>query len=363
MSEVRPLEAPDLPRVATLFQQILLHDSTPAPASLRDYMGALFLDTPGNAGAGSQVYVREGEVAGFIGGTTLPMLVDGKEVRAAIASSLMVEANTSDPMAGARLIRAFLAGPQDISLSDTASATAAGMWRTVGATILPAYSYDWLKVMRPSRYAVARLGMFSRLLSPVAAGMDALLRATGRGGRFWRGPDAAQKTASISERDIDRQEAAELITKLVAKYRLRPAWSVQSLEHVLSHAADKSELGPLQARAVARGKATIGVYLYHGRTNGIGRVLHVLAEPGRMSLVVDRMLAHAAEGGLAALGGRANPELLEALIGKDVVLSNTASTAIASKSLDLVEPAVLESALITGLAGESWTRLIGHKFN
>lgn len=45
---------------------------------------------------------------------------------------MMVEHPSENPLAGVRLLRSFLSGPQDVSISETANATALRMWRGLG---------------------------------------------------------------------------------------------------------------------------------------------------------------------------------------------------------------------------------------
>ncbi len=118
--------------------------------SLVEYLSKLYLDpSRGDSDIISQVHIRsDGVLNGFIGSIPLRMSLDGSLVRAAICGPLMVGDHTDDPLAGARLLRAFLAGPQDslakwdrpmrlrtIMWSRTARHSAAGLQPGMGQSV------------------------------------------------------------------------------------------------------------------------------------------------------------------------------------------------------------------------------------
>ncbi len=75
-------------------------------------------------------------------------------VRAAICGSLMVEGRDRDPLAGARLLKAFVDGPQDLSFSETANEVSTQLWTRLRGVVLPQYSLDWVRVIRPAGFVV-----------------------------------------------------------------------------------------------------------------------------------------------------------------------------------------------------------------
>ncbi|MBE0629301.1 MAG: hypothetical protein IH603_06835, partial [Burkholderia vietnamiensis] len=137
----------------------------------------LYLDMPGcDPEIAPLVHVdAAGGITGFVGVNVLPMTFGERKLRAAVCGSLMVKDRERDPMAGARLLKAFLAGPQDLSLSETASEVSARMWTGLRGIALPQYSLDWVRLIRPGAFmlelASDRLGAM-RLLSPAARGLD-----------------------------------------------------------------------------------------------------------------------------------------------------------------------------------------------
>jgi len=92
-------------------------------------------------------------------------------------------------------------------------------------------------------------------------------------------------------------------------------------------------------------------------------VLQVLARPNNVGDVLDCLLCQADAAGLAGLRGRCSPPLMNALLTRDCIFLHRASTVIHTKDGELARVVDAGEALITGLAGESWTRLVGDEFN
>src|SRR5205085_1135049 len=186
---------------------------------------------------------REGTVGGFIGVLPLRMMFRDAPIRAAVAGSLMVDRPADNPLAGARLFRSFLSGPQDLSLSETANAVSHGMWVRLGGKVAPGYSMGWLRVLRPAGFATAfGAESFSplRLARPIAAAVDAIVR------RLPANPfrlDARQLAAAGD--DVGDAEAAALLLQLADGYALRPQWDPPALRWMLGHAARKERYGEL----------------------------------------------------------------------------------------------------------------------
>ena len=110
---MRPLALADVAAISELFQKTFRNPNVPAPQSLTDYLQQLFLEHPRqDPEICSRVYVdADDHIAGFIGVLPLAMESKGRTLRAAVASSLMVDHPEHNPTAGARLLRSMLQGP------------------------------------------------------------------------------------------------------------------------------------------------------------------------------------------------------------------------------------------------------------
>ncbi|WP_378942215.1 hypothetical protein [Mesorhizobium sp. ANAO-SY3R2] len=367
-SHIRHLMGADVPAVAGLFQRVF-RDAVDSPtANLEAYFTSLFLEGPDqDPEIRSHVHVRDdGGVSGFIGVLPMPVLVGERPMRAAICSTLMVDNYADDPFAGARLMRAFLAGPQDISLTETANDISTAMLRKLRATVLPDHSLEWLRVIRPAGFVAemaASVVGAARLLSPLAKPIDALIRR-GTAEPRWSNLAASIPAGTLASRDADDETAATLFRKLTEPFVVRPRWCDESLLRMLAESRHKALFGDMVRRVVTtRDGRPVGMFLYYGDPGRIGRVIQILAVPGQTGAVIDSMLAHASERGMVALRGRTQPTLLEAMLGRRFTFVHALSSLVHARDAALIEPFIAGKAFFNGFAGESWSRLIGDRFD
>jgi hypothetical protein len=324
VSGTRALTDSDISTVARLFQRILRKTSKPATPALETYMSELFLHGPdSDPEIHSHVHVDDdGAVNGFIGVLPLPMTVHGRAVRGALCGTLMVENHGDDPFAGARLMRAFLGGPQDISLTETANDISTTMWRKLRGTVLPDHSLEWLRLIRPAGFVAAAAGPM-RVFAPLARPVDALIR---RRASSWAHVAAEIPDGTLASVDVADDETVDLFQKLTEAFAVRPAWRRESLARMVKESKSKADYGDMVRRKViARDGRPIGLFLYYGDPGRIGRVVQVLFQPGQAGAVIDSMLADAAGRGMVALRGRAMPPLLEAMLGRRFMFLHAAS--------------------------------------
>ncbi|MCO5156577.1 MAG: hypothetical protein M9945_07445 [Aquamicrobium sp.] len=371
MSGIRPLRADDIGALAALFQEVFRDRAAPPPASLAAYLRWHYLDMPGcDPEIAPLVHVeQDGRITGFIGLNAQAMTHGGRTLRAGIASALMVSDNAGDKLAGARLVKAALAGPQDITLTETASDVSARMWVGARGALLPQYSLDWIRVLRPGSYlvdlAAGRIGA-ARLLAPFGRGLD---RVSGRraadAGLSWSGlPDGWVGQGALSAEEVDAAAFAALVEPLTEQYPLRPVWREGQLDTLLACARQKPDWGELVlAAANTRGGKPVGAFAYYVRPGRVCRVLQVLALPGQAGPVLDCLLGDALRRGVVALRGRTQPALMEAMLGRRVAFLNEATSLVHSRDDALVEACRNGALFFNGLAGEYWSRLVGGSFD
>lgn len=371
MSQVRPFLGSDVAAVAALFQRIFLDPAAPPPPGLAAYISRLYLDTAaGKPEVPSLVHVdAAGAVTGFIGVDTLVMRHGDRLLRAAICGSLMVGDHDRDPMAGARLLKAFLAGPQDISFSETASEVSLRMWTSLRGIALPQYSLDWVRVLRPGSFlvnAAANRLRPARLMMPFGRGLDRLAAPFQRGdGLHWSGMGRQRPLpGGIELREIDAAGFAALVEPLTEQFAIRPQWAPGQLDAIMEDARHKPPYGEQVLCAVhARGGMPVGAFAYYMKPGSIGRVLQVLARPGQAGPIIDCLIGDAFRRGAAALRGRTQPALLEAMLGRRIAFLNVASTVVHSRDAQLVQACRNGELFFNGVAGEHWNRMIGGTFD
>jgi hypothetical protein len=336
-----------------------------------DYLGQLLLDLPDrDPDINSLVHVDEGgQVNGFIGVFTQLMELDGRVLRAAMGNSFAVDPKAHDPLIGARLLRAYFRGPQDITISDRCNSISVGMWRGMGGRSLPTYSMEWHRTLRPVSAATARLRnrlKLRRATASVTSVLDRVVQryARRRGKVQWEMPALPLRPPGLSRRDATDADLLAAIPALVAEARLHPVWSQAGLQTLLQHSARKSEFGETVRQVIHdRSGRLVGAYVYYVEAHGFAQVLHVLSAKGMAEPVLDILLADAAERGAVAIGGRAQENLLEPLMDRHAVLSGEYRCVFGSS-----DPAVLDAvshgdAVVGGMVGELWTRLNGDGLN
>jgi hypothetical protein len=358
---VRACRREDVPTVAGMFARVFQQrKGIPGSELPRYFENILFPDASDESR--SRVFLdAQGDVRGFIGIWPRRMVLRGRTIEGAIAGSMMVDKPEAHPTAGARLLRAYLSGPQELSFSETANDISQRMWEKVGGERLPAASLDWLRVLRPAGFAVALAGRAfppASILRPAASGFDRLVEARGRN------PLAAPEAiGGYVDSEATNAELVDLIPTLSDSYALHPDWHSPELSLLLAHAESKERYGYLHRRIVrAPGRGPVGCYLYYARRGQIARVLQVLALPDSVGATLDSLFRHAASQGCVAVRGRTDATLLDSLIARRCVLFHGAAMVVHARDKALLEEVRQARSLLTGLAGESWTRLIGGKF-
>lgn len=363
-SEVRPLQPAHVPEVARLFQKTFRSPGKAAPASLLDYLEEIFLNHPWQDSQQISKVIIDGEgaVAGFIGVLPQRLIYGDTIIRASVLGSLMSNDVQRNPLIGAKLLRSALNGPQDLSISESANSLSLNMWEKTGGITLPPFSLSWVRILKPVTLPFAMLA--GRL--PVASVFVPMMNRFDRmadwltSDLFSIGSDGPQG----QDYAVGADEFAAAIPALCTRYRIRPLWNEQILSWLLEHAASKRHFGSLAMRLV-KGKANriVGGYIYYGKRCGVAFVLQVFAEPDAERLVVNSLVHHAAASGFAALRGRVQPEFLDALARQKSILFRRSGTVVHTRNDRLRTSLLTETALLTGLAAEAWTKLIGEEFS
>jgi hypothetical protein len=221
---------------------------------------------------------------------------------------------------------------------------------------------EWLRPLRPAGLGVSLCEErfpSAKIFRPIAALAD---RVTAKLAPSLSYP-APALPGIYSDAEVDDDALLESIPKFADRYALRPDWDRVSLSWFLRHAARKGRHGELYRRMVyGRNKSPVGCYLYYGRPRHIAWVLQILSLPEAVGAVVASLLTDAEQRGCVAVRGRTQPQLLDALLRNRCVFFQRSTTTVYSTNADLLGAIHSGDAFIIGLAGESWTRLIGEKF-
>lgn len=347
METIRPFERDDLPAVAALIEARL-----PGWIWGEKLLAKTLVDCPwADPELPSLVAVdAEDEVIGFMGAQVRRMRLDDRSIRGVCCSHLVV-ADRPVGLAGARLVRKMLSGPQDLSWTDTATDTVLRMWGALGAYLDQTRACDWMLVLRPGRWlaavlaARARRAPFARDLTPLDAVPLQALRPGNRGH-----PDG--RPAGIRGTEPSTEELIEALPSLTADARLRVEYDAPHLERLFSQI--RTALGPPTRRVVSRNGSPIGWYAYVLQPGGIGRVLHVSTLEPEADVVFEDLIDHARTEGANLLTGRAEPYLRAALKrrGAGLAYSRHRQPVVHTRDSQIRELLASSSSRLTPLDGE-----------
>lgn len=354
MTGVRPFERADIPQLESLHARIF-PDETPAPAA---YFDEFFFRSPlAEPDLPSLVYEdRGGVVVGFLGVMPRRYSFRGRNIRAAMAAKLMVDPAARSTAAALALLKKFLAGPQELSVADTANAPGRILWQACRAQTIPLYNVHWVRRLRPSpsRFVKSASSGIRILRLPVAMAGPLLPLLDRAAGRIWRGPPPAAPSR-ILHGAVDARAMAAGLRELAGERMLHPRYDERSLGWLIRRAAAKTVHGALQTVGVWSGERTLlGWYVYYLKPRGTAIVLQVAARPNAARDVLMSLFRHAWEGGAAAVTGCLQSNLMEAIAGRTDISCHLSPywMMVHARDPELLAAIHRGDALLTRLDGE-----------
>jgi hypothetical protein len=333
-----------------------MRGGTPAPPGLVRALERILLDCPW-ADAEIPCLVcadRQGKVVGFLGVHVRRMRFDGAPVRLACSGHLVTDPASRATAPGVFLLRRFLAGPQDLSITDGATAEVRRMWETLGGDTYHLAGVRWTRLLRPFRFAaklLARRGWaaLARVWLPLAGLPDRLARQVGPF-RF-RSPDPWVEPVPLTP---------ELFTghlpALARGCRLYPDYDRDFAAWLFAELARVTSRGELHAWAVPGERSRpLGWFIYYLAPRDTATVVQVAAAPGAEDTVLGHLFAHAWRRGAAAVQGRVEPNLLPDLARhRSILRYPDALPLVHARRPELLQATHSGRAFLTRLEGEWW---------
>lgn len=326
-----------------------------APASLEGFFGRALFDNPAtDPEIPSLVYEgSEERITGFIGAQVRPMLFDGRPIRVASASHLVADPDERRPI-GALLLRAFLTGRQDATVTDTATHTVTRIWMALGGRPRHLGGIEWVRLFKPGSVAANTLARKrrkeSRPAELVAGALDTALSAPV--GRFLR-PSAAEGAGE----PLTPASMLEHMPAVTDSMRLVPHYDESYLEWLFGELGRVRPDGRSVATLVRTQGRVAGWYVYRLREGDLSEVAQVAARLDDAGCVLDHLFEHASAGGAGGLRGRMEPHLLAAVGERRCGLRHIGGRLVHSRHPDLVDAINSGSAMLSLLEGE-WTALL-----
>jgi hypothetical protein len=349
---IRPLERADLDHVAALYELVARSGGSTPPPGLATHFAETLLDHPwADASVPSLVY-DDGRVTGFIGSHVRRFTLDGRPLRFAYGGQLITHPAARKNAVGFFLLRAFMEGPQDVTLTDTAGEATLRMWTRLGGRAAALPSLSWFRIFRPLSFAIDH--------KLAARGRGGLARAAGRAtapldriGARRLAP--AEPPESLQAEPLRPETMIEGLSRRAPT--LAPAYDLPFLRWLLPTVADVRSRGKLVATLLRADGLAAGWYLYYLRPGGLSDVLQVAALPGSVGAVVDHLFTHAHREGAALLRGRIEPHLLEPLGRRRCLFRYNGGALVHTHDAEIAATMASPDSLLTRLEGDWW---MGH---
>lgn len=358
---IRPFEERDVEQVASLWDTVFRPGSSLAVPDTAEFLRRTLLADPWcDPDVPSLVYAqRDGRVIAFLGSSVRRMTFDQRPIRAVSSAHFMIDPSAPVQGVGALLLGKLLAGPQELTTTDTARVATQPLWRRFGGRTAHLGAIGWIRVFRPSavtRHVLAeRTGPERWFLRPPAAPLwrvaDAVLR---RAMDLVAPPQASRAPATVSSESLPAADAARELRTIGEAFRLRPVYETPELESLYAD-LDRFRKGVPVSRVVRQGDRTLGMYVYLLVPGGLCPVLAVACAEADAEAVVGSLFAHASGQGAAALVGRLEPHLQEALAQSSALFfAAEVRRLVHSRDPDLLAAIDSGTALMTRLDGEWW---------
>ncbi|BBA34211.1 uncharacterized protein sS8_2259 [Methylocaldum marinum] len=316
---VRPLMPGDVKPVAEVLQRVFGLDRPAARHRLADYVRRLCLEPPGyDPEIPSLVYEDiQGRIAGFLRVSVQPMLFDGRPIRMACSGPFATLPDARAKGAGVFLLRHFLAGPQDLSITDGANGQGRYLWEQLGGHTVQLHCLGWIRLLRPAAFAAAYavrkragLGPLVTVCRPLSILLDGAARGLSARGVIRPAPPSP----ALTEEDLAPEAMAAAWPQLSARWRLRPDYDKSYLAWLLDEMSRVSSRGPLLGRQLrdANGKLS-GWYFYYLSPRRVADVMQIVANETHEEAVLASLVADADRRGATALQGRLEAWLIDPL--------------------------------------------------
>jgi len=311
MPAVRPFVANDIPQVASLHQRVWGAKAV-GIGRYRRYFTEVFLEGSDGSHLSSLVCEEtDGRIVGFIGVVPRRVAIEGRCFQAAVSSQFIVEPASHSGLVAARLAKAFLEGPQDLSIADEANDAARRIWQRLGGTTALLHSLYWTRPLRPAGFVLSCLAR-RRGLAPLAAAgglmagvADMFVTRVSR--RYFH-----QREPHSCATDLNGTAAASAAAFCDAA-SLRVVYDGRTFQALLQRVADRSGSGRLLRVRVGNGSSDLGWYICALHPDRTADVVQLAATPATVREVLAHLYYQAWRHGAVAVTGRLDPRFMEAL--------------------------------------------------
>jgi hypothetical protein len=344
---IRPAQAADLGAVAEM-DELIYRRGRAAHDEL--FLRRVFLEGPAvdDEIPSLVATAADGRVVGFIGATVTPMRFGQERVRLITTSHLLTHPRHATPGVGGLLQRAVLSGPQDMTVTDTATPLVARMWHSLGGSTAQLPSVVWLRVVNPWRFLTEQgARLFARWRTQSARRqtlVDARLDRLGRQAPSLQ-PSSEPLTASLLRSELPA---------VAGSLTLLPDYSEAHLNWLLAQAAAAPGDSRLVGKLVRSNHRALGWYVYRQRPGHVALLLQLVAHPRSVAQVADHLFRDVRRRGVSAIQGALYPQLVETFGPRPSILRLGTRYLVHSRRPELVDALVSGRAMLSRLDTEWW---------
>jgi GNAT superfamily N-acetyltransferase len=305
----------------------------------------------------SLVYVDDsGEILGFVGSHVRRMRFDGQPIRMAAGGPLIAHPDVRNRGVGARLLRTFFTGAQDLTITDGASDEIRQIFELVGGQMMHPSSMVWARVFRPFSYVGnralhANVHVRHRVKPWARRVLPALDVPANHASRYFQAPHGPSTTDEL----LTPQLLLENLALVTRSLRLAPDYDQPMLEWLFAELHHNRTWGTPHRRLVrSEAGRVLGWYVYYALPGEGCQVIQLAAHDRHEGAVLDNLFAHAFAHGGAAVQGRVEGRTLPGLARRGALFRFSPRSLIFANNTDLLGAVTSGHALLTRLEGEWW---------
>jgi GNAT superfamily N-acetyltransferase len=358
MSEIRSLRREEIPQIAALYRFVDRSDWRIPPAELPAWFERTLFGHPWvDPEIPTLVYADDsGEILGFIASHVRRLRFDGRTIRMGAAGPLIAHPKVRSRGVGAQLWRRYLAGPQELTVTDGASDEMREIFELIGGQMLHPSCIAWARVYRPfgflgDRALHARPWPREHLKAPARRVWSPLDSVAAHAVRYFAAPSSPK---TISE-PLTPALLIEHLPTVTRSLRLFPDYDEAFVEWLFAEQHYNRTWGtPVRRLVRTLDGRVLGWYIYFLLRAGSCHVLQVAAQRRHVGAVLDDLFADAIGGGGTAIQGRVEPLLLAPLAHRGALFRYSPRSLVYSPHDDLLGVVTSDRTMLTRLEGEWW---------
>lgn len=316
-ARIRPFVSADIPQVVRVHRAAFRAGGVPDFGSYREYFTRVFLENSAHNPMISSLVHEEhdGLITGFVGLVPRRVVVNGRQYQAVVSSQFIVDPASQVGLVAVRLAKAYLDGPQDLSIADEANDVSRKIWEGLGGVTALLLSMYWTRPLRPVELMTSCLGQRRGLAAIAAAGRPLAMMADALAVRM-PGSQLRLVKSSTSTEELSAHAVVSRASEFCDRAALRAEYDERTFQWLVERAARRSAGGRLIKAVVKNGSAVLGWYIAHLDGDGVADVAQVAATPASIDAVLDRLFFDAWRHGAVSVTGRLDPRFMQALSDK-----------------------------------------------